>query len=252
MDGMEFKLERSENYNFNTYTITQTMNQGDDNGNESKSNNLQHGHVDVPTLSRQNSIQLFEKQIQFERLNSAIKESLSLFGITSSSNAQINNAYVFIWVPTLIGILPAIIVGYICNYFFEPEYYLECGTGNTYRNNLSAVNYGDIWCVVVSSATDIFDYTFLGNLAANIIAAWAFVKIVGTFIVNFSGDFELAHSIQQKQMRQMLHHMASLVNHKKDIKCPQCNHQIAMEFIAAHTFTDKYSLVIQICFLFIQ
>ena len=93
---------------------------------------------------------------------------------------------VYMYICPLVALAPAIVGGYMANFFLEIRYFLDCDAG---YNDISAICIDEICCVAVNSHEDWVE--FLPKVASSSVAAWGVVKIFGTFLLSYDDNVEV-------------------------------------------------------------
>ena len=114
--------------------------------------------------------------------------SLMPFGVNVGFLDHISNIN-SLWIATLLSTLPALISGYTANYFLDEKFELSCDNTNSYATDPDAVQFGNSYCIAISSHRPFNIYDFSSALGGSVLAGWAFVKIVAGLIIQYSEDF---------------------------------------------------------------
>eukprot|EP01084_Bolivina_argentea_P081337 147290_1 len=87
--------------------------------------------------------------------------------------------------PSLANLLPAAIVGFIVNFIWETRYLVKCPSEMSGKK--------DWWetCDLISSHDVKSAYEFIGGLTSNILAYWAFIRIIGFYFVHAYPDLRV-------------------------------------------------------------
>eukprot|EP01084_Bolivina_argentea_P171469 297068_1 len=105
-----------------------------------------------------------------------------------SHNDTFGFAMVLVY-PALGAALPSAIVGFIANFVLEEKFELKCN--DEIINDTLCFDEKFGCCEVISSHDVRNTYAFIGGLASNILATWAFIRIVGYLMVNINPEVSM-------------------------------------------------------------
>eukprot|EP01084_Bolivina_argentea_P171468 297066_1 len=109
-------------------------------------------------------------------------------GAEIDADAWAGLGIVFIF-PSIASVLPSSIVGFIANYVLEEKFELKCN--DEIINDTLCFDEKFGCCEVISSHDVRNTYAFIGGLASNILATWAFIRIVGYLMVNINPEVSM-------------------------------------------------------------
>merc|ERR1719203_1482904 len=112
------------------------------------------------------------------------------------------------WLIPLVSVAVSIVIGFILNFAFEERFLLQCNDsydGDADLDHGICYEHGeDVFCCRPKSSHNPQEGTrFLGDLASNILAAWAVVRAIGYFICIYDQGLDVKDKAQSDMQHAM-------------------------------------------------
>merc|ERR1712062_325446 len=106
------------------------------------------------------------------------------------------------WSIPLVSFAPAMVAGFLANFFLETKYLFECD--KSLYDSISDVCFDEegVCCMAISSHTA--PITFMASLASTILAAWGVVKTIGYLICIADDEVVIDNKEEEEKTKAMV------------------------------------------------